>query len=83
MRHPPEDFYCTTCGGANITSEAYCHWNVDNQCWEFDGVMDEGYDYCNDCSDERTGEFRPVTDVKILALIAIKREESNAATQNA
>ena len=77
---PPEEYYCTNCGGTTVVTEAYCHWNPVNQCWELDTVMDGGYDYCNGCADETNGSFRPITDVKTLAQIDIKKEEANAAT---
>ena len=79
MRQPPEEYYCTACGGTNIIAEAYCSWDSVAQMWVFDQVIDEGYDYCTDCEDS-AGEFRPITDVKTLAQIAIKKEEANAAT---
>ena len=80
MRQPPEEYYCTNCGGTNIIVEAYCVWDNVDQKWVHDEVMDEGYDYCSDCNEQTAGSFRPVTDVKTLAQIAINREEANAAT---
>ena len=79
MRHPPEEYCCTNCGGTDITVEAYCYWDSVAQMWVHDQVISEGYDHCMDCDHER-GEFRPITDVKTLAQIAINREEANAAT---
>ena len=80
MTQPPEEYYCTNCGGTNITSEAYCYWdNVKQDFADFE-VAAEGYDYCAGCEDRAAGEFRPITDVKTLAQIAIKKEEANAAT---
>jgi hypothetical protein len=80
MSQPPEEFYCTVCGGTNITVEAYCQWdNVEQKFAHFE-TADEGYDYCADCGDRAEGEFRRITDVKTLAQIAIKKEEANAAT---
>ncbi|MDB4725586.1 hypothetical protein OAF44_03595 [Akkermansiaceae bacterium] len=76
MRQPPEEYYCTNCGGPNITVEAYCVWdNVEQKFAHFE-TADEGYDYCADCEDQAHGDFRPITDVKTLAQIAIEREEA-------
>ena len=83
MRQPPEEFYCTDCGGTDITAEAYCYWDNVEQNWAYYEVVAEGYDYCVDCEDQRTGAFRPITDVKTLAQIAIKKEEADAATATA
>jgi hypothetical protein len=71
----PEEYYCTDCGGTDITVEAYCSWdNVEQKFAHFE-TADEGYDYCADCEDERKGAFRPITDVKTLAQIAIAKSE--------
>jgi hypothetical protein len=71
----PEEYYCTDCGGTDITVEAYCSWdNVEQKFAHFE-TADEGYDYCADCEDERKGAFRPITDVKTLAQIAITKSE--------
>jgi hypothetical protein len=82
MSQPPEEFYCTDCGGTDITvkTEAYCHWDNVEQKFVHFKTADEGYDYCTDCADQATGAFRPITDVKTLAQIAIKKDEANAAT---
>lgn len=76
----PEEFYCTTCGGTDITVEAYCYWDTAEQKFAHFETVDEGYDYCTDCDEQTAGSFRPVTDVKTLAQIAIKKEEANEAT---
>jgi hypothetical protein len=76
----PEEYYCTDCGGTDITVEAYCSWdNVEQKFAHFE-TADEGYDYCADCEDERKGAFRPITDVKTLAQIAIQKDEANEAS---
>ena len=75
----PEEFYCTECGGTDISSEAWCAWDKFEQKFAHFDVADAGYDYCADCGHDRA-EFRPITDVKTLAQIAIRREEANAAT---
>jgi hypothetical protein len=75
----PEEYYCTDCGGTDITVEAYCSWdNVEQKFAHFE-TADEGYDYCADCEDERKGAFRPITDVKTLAQIAIVKSERRTA----
>jgi hypothetical protein len=75
----PEEYYCTDCGGTDITVEAYCSWdNVEQKFAHFE-TADEGYDYCADCEDQRKGAFRPITDVKTLAQIAIVKSERRTA----
>jgi hypothetical protein len=75
-----DEFYCTDCGGTDITVEAYCSWdNVEQKFAHFE-TADEGYDYCADCEDQRKGAFRPITDVKTLARIAIQKDEANEAS---
>jgi len=75
-----EEYYCPDCGGTDITVEAYCYWdNVEQKFAHFE-TADEGYDYCAGCEDQCRGDFRPITDVKTLAQIAIEKEEANAAT---
>ena len=76
MTQPPEEYCCTDCGGTDITVEAYCYWdNVKQDFADFE-VAAEGWDYCADCEDRATAEFRPITNVKTLAQIAIKQEEA-------
>ena len=76
---PPEEFYCTNCGGTDLRAEAYCYWDVAAQTWAHYEVVDEGYDYCADCNDQTTGSFRPITDLKTLAQIAIQKSERKTA----
>jgi len=71
---PPEEYYCTICGGTGLTVEAYCRWDNVTQTFAHHELADEGYDYCRDCNDQCRGDFRPITDVKTLAQIAIKKE---------
>ena len=71
----PEEYYCTDCGGTNIVAEASCSWDITTQKWAYFEVEDEGYDYCHDCNDQCIGGFRPITDVKSLAQIAINKQE--------
>lgn len=76
MTRPPEEYYCENCGGTDITVEAYCYWDNVEQNFAHYETVDEGYDYCADCEDRATAEFRPITNVKTLAQIAIKQEEA-------
>jgi hypothetical protein len=75
----PEEFYCPDCGGTDITAEASCSWDNAEQKWGYYEVKDDGYDYCMDCEDQRKGAFRPITDVKTLAQIAIVKSERRTA----
>jgi hypothetical protein len=74
----PEEYYCTACGSTAVVSQAECKW--DNVTQDFTGfyVADEGYDYCTECGHDGA-EFRPITDVKTLAQIAIIKSERKAA----
>tara|TARA_R110002072_G_scaffold190828_1_gene347732 strand:+ start:576 stop:824 length:249 start_codon:yes stop_codon:yes gene_type:complete len=76
MTQPPEEYCCTDCGGTDITVEAYCNWDSVEQKFAHYETADEGYDYCADCEDRVRGRFRPITDVKTLAQIAIKKEDA-------
>ena len=71
-----EEYYCTSCGGTDIAIEAYCQWDVTTQDWAYLDLRDEALASCGDCYSETTA-FRPITDVKTLAQIAIKKEEAN------
>ena len=72
----PQEYYCESCGGTAITAEAHCYWDNVKQDFSYYDVADQGYDYCADCEDRTATEFRPITDLKTLAQIAIKREEA-------
>ena len=74
----PEEYYCTACGSTAVVSQAECKW--DNVTQDFTGfyVADEGYVYCTECGHDGA-EFRPITDVKTLAQIAIIKSERKAA----
>lgn len=72
----PEEYCCTDCGGTNVSSDAWCSWDNATQDFANFEVADEGFDYCADCGHDGA-EFRPITDVKTLAQIAIKREEAH------
>jgi hypothetical protein len=76
---PPHEYYCTGCGSTDITCEAYCYWDNVTQKFAYFEVVDEGYDYCGDCEDRSTGAFRPITDTKTLAQIAIQKSERKTA----
>ena len=71
----PEEFFCTECDSTDINAEAFCYWDITIQKWSYYEVINDGYDYCNDCKEERIGGFRPITDVKSLARIAINKQE--------
>ena len=75
----PEEFYCTGCGSTDMTAEAYCLWDNVTQSYAGFKVVDEGNDWCEACSSHRTGYFRPITDIKTLAQIAIKKSERKTA----
>jgi len=79
----PEEYYCTVCGGANMTVEVSYYWDNVTQTFAPFETADEGRSkggsYCAECG-HVSANFRPITDVKTLAQIAIKREEANAAT---
>ena len=77
MSEQPIEYYCLRCGGTNVDSEAWVSWNRAEQKWEIDDHRD--YDHCHDCEDECSTADRPVTDVKILAQIAIKNAERQTA----
>ena len=70
----PEELYCTDCGSTNILSEAYCSWDTIAQKYAYFEVTDEGWDSCADCGHD-AAMFRPVTDVKTLAQLAINKQE--------
>jgi len=70
-----EEYYCTYCGGTEITAEACCYWDNVQQKFAHFEVADEGYDHCATCEDQAHGAFRPITDVKTLAQIAVERND--------
>ena len=70
----PEEFFCTECDGTDIIAEAYCSWDITTQKWAYYSVSDEGWDSCADCGHD-SSDYRPVTDIKSLAQIAINKQE--------
>jgi len=66
-----KEFYCTSCGGTDLTADAYCSckWNVEEQKFVLHSEHRSENDYCNDCSEHVHADFREVTDVKTLAKI--------------
>ena len=72
-----KEYYCTSCGGTDVSLEGYCYWDSVEQKFVHYETSDEGQDYCTDCEDHIIGDFRSITDVKTLAQIAIKKEEAN------
>ena len=75
----PEEFYCTGCGSTDITREAICYWDNVTQSYADFEVVPEGYDWCGACSSHGRCDFRPITDVKTLAQIAIQKSERKTA----
>ena len=73
MSEQPVEFYCMRCGGTNVDSEAFARWNRVKQEWEVEDLRD--YEHCGDCEDECSTDDRPITDVKLLAQIAIYNAE--------
>ena len=71
----PEEYCCADCGSTEVMVEAYCYWDNVTQRFAHYETADDGWDNCSDCGHDR-GEFRPITDLKTLARIAIKREEA-------
>lgn len=41
---------CPQCGGHNITTDAICTWNMDQQVWEHSELTDSFY--CTTCDEE-------------------------------
>lgn len=76
----PEEFYCTYCGGTDITAEAYCYWDNVQQKFARYHKTEEGYDHCATCEDQAQSAFRPITDVKTLAQIAINQNDKELTT---
>ena len=70
----PEGFYCTKCGSDEMIAEAFCYWDITTQKWAHFEAKEDGWDSCADCGNAQ-GEFRPITDVKTLAQIAISKQE--------
>jgi hypothetical protein len=75
----PEEVYCTGCGSTDITCEAICYWDNVTQSYADFQVSDEGNDWCGACSSRGRCDFRPITDVKTLAQIAIVKSERKTA----
>jgi hypothetical protein len=42
---------CATCGSEDVLADAFAEWDVENQCWSVQSVMDKGH-YCNACGGE-------------------------------
>jgi hypothetical protein len=75
----PEEYYCTSCGSTDVIAEADCYWDNVTQKWAGFEVVYEGSDWCEACSSQRTGAFRPISDIKTLAQIAIVKSERRTA----
>jgi hypothetical protein len=72
----PYEYYCLTCGGTDVETDAFANWNRVEQKWEYDF---RDYEHCGDCEDDCNTDQRPITDVKILAQIAIKNADLQSA----
>ena len=44
------DIICGTCGGRNVSRDAWADWSITKQEWELGGVFD--YGHCHDCDGE-------------------------------
>ncbi len=53
---PKKQFYCLSCGGTNLVSDAATRWNIDKQEWVVASVYDDTY--CEDCEQDVRVEFR-------------------------
>ena len=73
----PMKYVCERCGSDNVSSEAYVNWNTRTQSWVFDVHIDEGTDWCNDCEEETTLDYVPITDLRTLAEYTIAKEKTN------
>ena len=67
----PDELYCTECGSTDVISEGYVAWDAVTQKSVVFSISDGGVDYCNTCDEETSCYWREITDVKILAKIAI------------
>ena len=72
----PYEYYCLKCGGIDVSTDAVAYWNREEQKWYQDF---QDYEYCADCEDECRTDQRPITDIKILAQIAIKNADLQSA----
>lgn len=54
------DIICGTCGGRNVSRDAWANWSVTKQEWELGSVFD--YGHCHDCGGESRLEEVPVVD---------------------
>ena len=79
MPEQPYEYYCTTCGGTKVGIDAFAYWNREEQKWDQDF---RDYEYCSDCEYDCRTDQRPITDVKILAQIAIKKQTYNLLNPN-
>lgn len=68
-------FVCKTCGGDNVSTEAYANWDTPKQAWVLDELVCEGLNFCGDCSEERDLDYVPVTDLRTLAECTIEKEK--------
>ena len=60
---------CATCGSADVLADAYAEWDVGNQCWSVQSVMDKGH-HCNACDGECRIEELTLTEEGTAAIEA-------------
>lgn len=48
------DIICGTCGGRNVSRDAWADWDVNAQDWVLGAVFD--YGHCHDCDGESSLE---------------------------
>lgn len=54
MANPKIDIVCGTCGGNNVSRDAWADWDIGKQEWVLGAVFD--YGHCQDCEGESSLE---------------------------
>ena len=54
------DIICGTCGGRNVSRDAWANWCTKTQEWKLGAVFD--YGHCHDCDGESRLEEVPLVD---------------------
>ena len=54
MANPKIDIVCGTCGGNNVSRDAWADWDAGKQEWVLGAVFD--YGHCHDCDGESSLE---------------------------
>jgi len=70
-------FVCKTCGSDNVSTEAHVNWDTSKQAWVLDQLVCEAINWCDDCIEETTLDYVPVTDLRTLAECTIAKEKAN------